>query len=314
MTRYAKLEKKRYKEAVGFEGFNIKPLTPSKSKSSTIKKEREQTVVAMDEDQFKEKSIKTKSSVKRKVKAEIEDKELEFINGINKSDANKQKSKRRKIEEKVDNKIGGDDHNIKHATVKNTDVKLSRSEKRRLRRIKERKSKTICFACRKPGHGVKDCPEANKHGDAAADESISVGICYTCGSTEHTSKNCKKLKFSKDDKSLENIKYRYAKCFICGEQGHLSGKCPKNEKGLYPNGGSCRFCGKVDHFAKDCDIKKEEIGVVALSKIDTEHGPDDDDFHIFIKGINKSERMQRMKEKINTTSTKITNGSLDSSI
>ncbi|CAG8488953.1 9176_t:CDS:2 [Ambispora gerdemannii] len=263
MTRYAKLEKKKYKEAVGFEGFNVKPLSPSKSKSSSIKKEREQTVVAMGEhgEQFKEKS---KNGVKRKIWAD---------------------------------------------KAKNTDAKFKRSEKRRLRRIKERKSKTICFACRKTGHSVKDCPEANKYSDSAADRSISVGLCYTCGSTEHTSKNCKEPIFSKDNK---NIKYQYAKCFICGEQGHLSGKCAKNEKGLYPNGGSCRFCGKVDHFAKDCDIKKEEIGVVALSKIDSEHGPDDDDFHIFIEETKKSKKTREKSKKINTsvTSTKTTDDSI----
>ena len=30
--------------------------------------------------------------------------------------------------------------------------------------------------------------------------------------------------------------YPYAKCFICGEEGHLSSKCSENPRGLYPEG------------------------------------------------------------------------------
>lgn len=33
--------------------------------------------------------------------------------------------------------------------------------------------------------------------------------------------------------------YPYAKCFICGEVGHLSRACPENPKGLYPHGNLC---------------------------------------------------------------------------
>ena len=30
--------------------------------------------------------------------------------------------------------------------------------------------------------------------------------------------------------------FPYAKCFICGEIGHLTRSCPDNPRGLYPRG------------------------------------------------------------------------------
>lgn len=51
---------------------------------------------------------------------------------------------------------------------------------------------------------------------------------------------------------------------------------------MYPNGGNCRFCGKVDHLARDCKMTKEEAGSV-IGKIDLSKGADDDDFHIFVE-------------------------------
>lgn len=91
---------------------------------------------------------------------------------------------------------------------------------------------------------------------------------------------------------LPGNQYQFAKCFICNVQGHLSSACPQNDKGLYPNGGSCRFCGKVDHLFKDCKITKEEVGTTAVGKIDLAQGADDDDFHIFV-----SEKMKAGEEK-----------------
>jgi len=169
----------------------------------------------------------------------------------------------------------------------------AKSERRRLRRQKERHNDSvslfcpyekydnplpftyktpilcstfdqICFACRKVGHSAKNCKE-----------SLGIGMCYSCGSLEHTTKDCKKL-------SKDGNKFKFATCFVCKEQGHLAGACPKNEKGLYPNGGSCRFCDKVDHLARDCKLTKEEVGTVTLGKIDLVQGADDDDFHIFV--------------------------------
>ncbi|KAG0279211.1 hypothetical protein BGZ95_001944 [Linnemannia exigua] len=144
------------------------------------------------------------------------------------------------------------------------DPKSAKSERRRLRRQKERGNASVCFACRKTGHSAKNCKE-----------STGVGMCYSCGSLEHTTKDCKKL-------SKDGNKFKFATCFVCKEQGHLAGACPKNEKGLYPKGGSCRFCNKVDHLARDCTLTKEEVGTVTLGKIDLVQGADDDDFHIFV--------------------------------
>ncbi|CAG8447567.1 10768_t:CDS:2 [Acaulospora colombiana] len=171
-------------------------------------------------------------------------------------------------------------------------TKSERSEKRRLRRIRMRQNKTVCFGCRKIGHSVINCPSAKEKG---------VGVCYNCGSPEHTTKDCKKSIKQGDSLTSQHYgnqhangflhvndilnlgdKYQYAKCFVCNEQGHLSGKCPQNDKGLYPKGGGCRFCGKVDHLAKDCTLKKEDVGTSFIGKIDLHHGADDDDFHIFV--------------------------------
>lgn len=40
----------------------------------------------------------------------------------------------------------------------------------------------VCFACRKPGHAVNRCPENKEH----------ANICYNCGTTEHSLKECKR--------------------------------------------------------------------------------------------------------------------------
>ncbi|XP_044131956.1 zinc finger CCHC domain-containing protein 9 [Bufo gargarizans] len=120
------------------------------------------------------------------------------------------------------------------------DRKEQRGEDRRLKRQQSKRNNMVCFHCRKPGHGMADCSEALRCQESG------TGICFRCGSTEHEVNKCR----AKVDPALGE--FPYAKCFICGEMGHLSRSCPDNPKGLYAEGGGCRICGSVEHFQKDC--------------------------------------------------------------
>ncbi|NXL64441.1 ZCHC9 protein, partial [Chordeiles acutipennis] len=122
--------------------------------------------------------------------------------------------------------------------------KEMRREGRRLKRQEKKKNAMVCFHCREPGHGVADCPAVLESQD------MGTGICYRCGSTEHDISTCK----AKVDPAAGA--FPYAKCFICGEMGHLSRSCPDNPKGLYAEGGGCKLCGSVEHFKKDCPEKQ----------------------------------------------------------
>lgn len=110
---------------------------------------------------------------------------------------------------------------------------LQASTDRREKRAAERASSTRCFACRSLGHSAKECPEALNANSTSLNSDKSgvrgkeaVGICFRCGSTEHTLKMCKKSK--KMEGGTEKLPF--ATCFVCGTKvshnhGHQNIDC-----------------------------------------------------------------------------------------
>ncbi|KAJ3217516.1 hypothetical protein HDU67_007767 [Dinochytrium kinnereticum] len=185
-------------------------------------------------------------------------------------------------------KVGGGGGEAENAM----DREERQAQRRRARRLREKERTTICFLCRKKGHSIKNCDKAPGAGAAPKDEAevdegmgegMIEGICYRCGSGEHKSSQCKK-------KVHPDTPYPFATCFVCKKQGHLSGFCEQNERGLYPNGGSCRFCNSVRHLAKDCRPSRPGEAVTELGLIDAEQGGDDDDVFLALM------RMEEEKE------------------
>lgn len=91
---------------------------------------------------------------------------------------------------------------------------IARSEVNRTMKLERRKcekalsriKKKMCYNCRKGGHNLSECPELNKSDSVAMPSS---GLCFKCGSTEHTHFACKVVKTQE---------YKFAQCFICNEQ------------------------------------------------------------------------------------------------
>ncbi|KZO95568.1 hypothetical protein CALVIDRAFT_499897 [Calocera viscosa TUFC12733] len=151
------------------------------------------------------------------------------------------------------------------------------SEQRRLARIGERQSGTVCFACRQTGHSIRDCPNASTTADSARPGKVALKgetLCYRCGSTGHTLARCRKP-------APPGGELPFAKCFVCGGTGHLAGQCGQNARGVYPRGGSCKLCGEVTHLAKDCVLNTRDTqGDALVLGMSTEGGGDEDDFHV----------------------------------
>ncbi|KJE90718.1 hypothetical protein CAOG_01982 [Capsaspora owczarzaki ATCC 30864] len=144
--------------------------------------------------------------------------------------------------------------------------RLTRHEKDvNARRLRRGLSKQICFNCRKKGHSVSECKAGKTVSDA-------TGLCYACGSTEHTTKSCRVPNPSGA--------MPFAMCFVCRKTGHLSKFCPDNPRGMYPDGGSCTHCTSVRHLAKDCPdhprLKGQQPRTYTIQAATAQSNPEDD--------------------------------------
>jgi len=105
----------------------------------------------------------------------------------------------------------------------------------------QRDRRKQCLFCKKYGHVLEQCTEREASGQKA-------NVCYNCGADDHAFRDCPRPK-------AKNGEFKFAKCFICNEEGHLAKDCKDNEKGIYPYGGGCFFCGSNMHKKQDCPEK-----------------------------------------------------------
>ncbi|EDV26546.1 Zinc finger CCHC domain-containing protein 9 [Trichoplax sp. H2] len=151
---------------------------------------------------------------------------------------------------------------------------------------KLQKKKTVCFKCRQPGHKVSKCK--------AESGNSSEKICFKCGSSNHSLYQCTQYDQSRRDDPLP-----FAKCFICQGVGHLSKSCPDNPRGLYPLGGSCKLCGSVEHFHRDCPMRhKEEESELKLRVLNSTVSADDDGMVTISKSIKTNFSKAKGRPKI----------------
>ncbi|KAJ3405730.1 hypothetical protein HDV05_006358 [Chytridiales sp. JEL 0842] len=293
MTRATKRFRKQYLEPSGFTPKDLiaSNLPPSSSSSSSATDPP--TVTADCGQKRKAEDVDAVVVVDQETQAAAAVTAAE-IDGGNNNIKKKKKMRHRSSKEAGDAEIetmkeGDAQNQHQKKKILGGQEQLSRKDrevlKRRTRREKLKEKKMTCFLCRNKGHSIKFCPKANTTDiptnpkDALEKDlegSVVEGICYRCGSTEHKLAECKK-------KANSDNPYPFATCFICKQQGHISGHCPENDRGLYPNGGGCRFCGSVRHLAKDCKPSSSETGVTVLGTMDLAQGGDDDDVFVALK-------------------------------
>jgi len=196
--------------------------------------------------QFELNDDQLKSQITNDLEKKIEEYNLKYksIKEDTTLDAKEKLKKKKYIKEKL--------RKLKKKIQSQDDIQfLLKNKKKSLRKLKsqtkkienleenEKKRKVICFNCRKKGHTISEC-KANKD---------MKDICFNCGSNDHNVHSC--------SLPVDYSNMPYAKCFICGENGHLSSKCIKNEnKGIYVKGGGCHVCGSNQHLAKNCPDKQ----------------------------------------------------------
>lgn len=141
-----------------------------------------------------------------------------------------------------------------------------------------------CLKCRKPGHKMRDCPE-NK---------ATPEYCYNCGEVDHSTKQC----------PMPFTNYAHALCFLCDTKGHLASACPKNDRGVYPNGGSCHYCGSIKHLARNCRPTQSAFNgneVIITASMTAGTNPEIDDVHEALQKIqhNRLHGRQQQSEDAN---------------